>query len=198
MPYFLFSYAGMLAWNAFSTTLTKSSMCLVGNAQLVSKIYFPRLILPFSTVASALVDFAVGLALIPVLMYLAGIGPSWALLFLPLWLGLLLTLATGIGIWASALAVSYRDVQFIIPVAIQLLLYASPIGYPLSEVPPRLQTIVLLNPLTGALEGFRYALLGRGAVNWTAALYSIACALAVLVVGAISFKRMERRFADVI
>jgi lipopolysaccharide transport system permease protein len=198
VPYFLFSYAGMLAWTAFSSTLTKSSTCLVGNSQLISKIYFPRLILPLSTVASALVDFAVGLALIPVLMFVAGIGPSWSLLLLPLWLLLLLTLAAGIGLWASALSVSYRDVQFIIPVAVQFLLYGSPIAYPLSAVPPHLRTAMLLNPLSGLLDAFRHSLLGRGEMNWGAVAYSATFAIVVLVAGAISFKRMERRFADVI
>ena len=198
LPYFVFSYAGLLAWNAFSGTLTKASGAMVGNAPLVSKVYFPRLVLPLSSVPSSLIDFAVGLALMVVLMAIYRITPGVGLLLLPVWLLLLLMFAVGLGLMAGALMVSYRDVQYILPVLIPFFLYASPVGYALSAVPPRLRTAFMLNPLSGLLEGFRWSLLGRGEMHWTWAAYSVAAAAITLLAGIAVFKRMERRFADVI
>lgn len=200
LPYFLFSYAGLLAWNAFSTTLTKSSTCLIGNAQLISKVYFPRVILPFSTVPSALIDFAVALALLAVLMPAWGVAPGLGLLLLPLWLFLILLLAVGSGLITSALTVSYRDVQYILPVLTQFLLYASPVAYSVNQVPQSYRAAYFLNPLSALLEAFRRSLLGPagGELHWGYLAYSAALCIAVFVIGLYSFKRMERRFADVI
>lgn len=200
IPYFLFSYAGLLAWNAFSTILTKSSMCLVGNAQLVSKVYFPRVILPFSTIPSALIDFAVALALMGVFLPVWQLVPGAGILLLPLWLGLILLLATGAGLIASALTVSYRDVQYILPVVVQFLLYASPVAYAVAQVPARLRAFYYLNPLSGLLEAFRWSLLGPagGELRWQYLAYSGGFSVALFLIGLFSFKTMERRFADVI
>ena len=198
LPYFLFSYAGLLAWNAFHSTLSKASTSLVGNAQLVSKVYFPRLALPLSTVLSTVLDFVIGLALLAVLMAAYRVAPTPAVLLLPLWFVLVVLLATGLGLFASALTVSYRDVQYILPVIIPFLLYASPVGYSVSAVPHNLRPLFLLNPLTGLLEAFRWSVFGTAAPAWGGVLYSALAAAAVFVAGTYAFKNMERRFADVI
>ena len=200
IPYFLFSYAGLLAWNVFSTILTKSSTCLIGNAQLISKSYFPRVILPLSTVPSALIDFGVALAVLIVLMPVYGIIPDVRMLLLPAWLSLIVLLAVGCGLIASALTVSYRDVQYILPVITQLLLYASPVAYAVVAVPARFRFLYSLNPLSGLLEAFRWSLLGRaaGVVGLGELAYCAAFSIAVFLAGVFFFNSMERRFADVI
>lgn len=202
LPYFLFSYAGLLGWNLFSTTLTKSSGCLVGNAHLISKVFFPRLILPLSVIPSVMVDFLVALAMMVVLMFVYHVVPAAGLLFLPLWMAILLLLALGIGLCTAALTVSYRDVQYILPVMMQILMYASPIAYGLKyamqRVPAKWQAIYLLNPLSTPLEAFRASLLNTGwpPISWLA--YSMAMSVIVFALGAFTFKRMEKKFADVI
>ena len=198
VPYFVFSYAGLLGWNAFNSTLSKVSGSMVGNAGLISKIYFPRLILPLSTVFSTLIDFGVALGMMAGLLIAYGITPGIGLLLLPVWLLLILMLAMGIGLFTSALMVSYRDVGFILPVLMQFLLYASPIAYALSAVPKNLRTVYFLNPLSGLLEAFRWSLLGRGQMEAGTLVYSAAVSLGVFLLGAFSFKKMERKFADVI
>ena len=198
VPYFVFSFAGLLGWNAFSTTLTKSSTCLLQNTNLVSKIYFPRLVLPLSTVFSSLIDFAVALVLMVVLLVTYHIAPHIGLLLLPVWLLLLLMMALGFGMVASALTTSYRDVQYVLPVLTQFLLYACPIAYSVSAVPAKLRLIYDLNPLSGLLEAFRWSLLGRGDIQWPMIGYSAACTVVVFLWGAFAFRKMERKFADVI
>ena len=198
VPYFAFAYAGMLAWNAFSSTLTKVSGSLVGNQALISKIFFPRLVLPLSTLGSTLVDFAVALGMMAVILAIVGIAPGWGVLMLPVWLVVALLLATGIGLAAAALMVSYRDVAYVLPVATQLLLYASPIAYAVSSVPTSLRFAVDVNPLTGLLEGFRWSLLRTAAPTTGAVTYSAAASLVAFLLGALVFTRMERKFADVI
>ena len=198
IPYLVFSYAGLLAWNAFNSTLTKSSMCLVGNANLVSKVFFPRLVLPLSTVFSTLIDFAVALVVMVVLMIVNHIAPHLGILLLPLWLLLIVLLSVGLGLYASALMVSYRDIQYVLPVVTGFLLYASPVAYAYSAVPARWQAVFALNPLTGLLEAFRWSLLGVGTLNWGMVGYSTAVTVVVFLFGALAFKSMERKFADVI
>ncbi len=198
LPYFLFSYAGLLAWNAFSGTLGKASTVLLGNANLVSKIYFPRLILPLSTVFSTLLDFGVALVMMAVLMVIFGVVPHIGILLLPVWLLLILMTAIGLGLFTSALAVSYRDVQYILPVLIQFGLYATPVAYAVSAVPQDLRPWYFLNPLSGLLEAFRWSLLGVGSLPIGYVLYSAAMAIGLFFIGLFAFRRMERRFADVI
>jgi lipopolysaccharide transport system permease protein len=195
---FLSTYTGLLAWNAFSSTLTKASGCLVQNSGLISKVFFPRLVLPLSTLLATLVDFLVGLAVLAVLMVFYKTPPSFAILLMPLWLALILMLATGCGLYASALMVSYRDVQHMLPVIIPFLLYASPVAYPVSQVPLRYRDWYDLNPLSGLLDAFRWSLLGGGMPEWRAAGWGAAAALAALAGGIYAFKKMERSFADVI
>jgi lipopolysaccharide transport system permease protein len=198
VPYFAFAFAGMLAWNTFSQALTRMSGSLVGNSTLISKIFFPRLVLPFSTLGAVMIDFGVALVMMVVVWILAGIAPGWSLLTLPLWIAALLLLASGIGLLAAALMVSYRDVQFVLPVATQILLYASPVAYSLSAVPDSAQTLFQLNPLTGLLEGFRWALLDVGELRVWPTAWTAICAVVLFLLGSFNFTRMERKFADVI
>ena len=203
MPPFLFSFVGMLAYSAFNSTLSKVSSSLVGNAQLISKIYFPRLVLPLSTVFSTLLDFAVGLGLLAVLMLMFFVAPSPMIVFLPVFLLLILMLAVGCGLVAAALTVSYRDVQYIVPVLMQFVLYASPIAYAAVGVQDKLPEwarplYFLLNPLASLIEAFRWSVFGRGEVAWSYVAYSAVVAVVVFVGGALIFKKMERKFADVI
>ncbi|MBV9471211.1 MAG: ABC transporter permease, partial [Abitibacteriaceae bacterium] len=141
IPYFVFSYAGLLGWNVFSNTLTKCSTVLIQNSQLISKVFFPRLVLPLSTVFSTLIDFGVALGMMVVLMVLYRVAPSAGLILLPVWLILISLLALGVGLYAAALTVSYRDIQYIIPVVIQFLLFGSPVAYAVPHLREPLRTI---------------------------------------------------------
>ena len=198
VPYFVFAYVGMMCWTLFSQTLTKSAGSLVGNAALVSKIFFPRLVLPFSTVGSTMVDFSVSLAMGVVVVLVGGVTPGWALVTLPLWIALALLLASGAGLVAAALMVQYRDVGQILPVAMQLLLYATPIAYSLSAVPESAQLLVQLNPLTGIVDGFRWAAIDTTPPSLPSAVWSATASVVMFVAGRYVFTRKERKFADVI
>lgn len=202
VPYLLFALAGLLGWQLFATSLTQVTNCLVANAQLVSKVWFPRLALPLSTVPVALLDFAVGGVVLAALLAAEGAAPPAALVLLPVWTLLLLALGLGLGLFGAALAVSYRDVQRMLPVATQLLLYASPVAYSAAaveeRVPPAALALYLANPLAPLLEAFRWSLLGTAPPP--AGPLAAACAVALLLplAGALYFQRSERRFADVI
>ncbi len=198
IPYFIFSYAGLLAWNAFSATLTRASGCVVQNSHLVSKVFFPRLILPLSVIFSTVVDFVVALIMLLVLMAIDRVPLSRGVLLLPVWFALVLLLAVGIGFFCSALLVVYRDVQYVLPVLLQFGLYASPVAYSLSAVPTRFRSLYFLNPLTGLLEAFRWSLFGQGEMRWGFVVYSAFVTFIVFICGALVFRRMEPRFADVI
>ena len=197
-PYLLFTFAALTGWNLFSGILTRASGCLVGNSNLVSRVYFPRLILPLSVMPAALVDFLVSLGMFAVLLVVYHVAPVGATITLPFWILLLCAGALGAGLVAAALMVEYRDVQFVLPVAVQLLLYASPVAYAAARVPPEWRSLYYLNPLAAAIEGLRWSLLGTdpppaGAVAWSAGVASLAVAAGIIV-----FRRMERGFADVI
>jgi lipopolysaccharide transport system permease protein len=196
---FVISFAGMVGWQVFGSTLSKVSLSMVGNAQLVSKVYFPRLILPLSTLGSTLIDLCVSLGLMAVVCGAYAIVPGWTLMTLPFWILLLVAASLGLGLIAGALTVSYRDVQFALPVLIPFMMYASPVAYAVGQVPARYQhTLYLANPLVSLIEGFRWSLLGGAAPPAWAIAYSAASATIWLLIGAAVFKRMERRFADVI
>ena len=203
-PYFIFAYAGQLGWQAFSSTLNKASSCLVGNSQLVSKVFFPRLVLPLSTVFSTLIDFGVALIMMFVLLGITHIMPTLAILTLPVWMLLILMVAMGLGMLAAAMMVSYRDVQYILPVLTNFLLYGSPliysVGFIMKGLPAQYHAFYMLNPLASLLEGLRWSLLGATAPvpDWNWAIYAAFCAVGVFIWGAFGFKKMERRFADVI
>ena len=198
--FFLFSFTGLLAWNVFSGTLSKASLSMVGNAYLVSKVYFPRLILPFSSTISTLLDFCVSLGILAVLLVIYGVCPGWPILLLPVWVALILCFALGAGLITAALTVDYRDVQHVLPIVIPFLLYASPVAYDVSQVPARFQqAFYLLNPLAGLIVGFRWSVLGTSSpppIRY--AVWSAALAVGLLLFGAAVFRRTERKFADVI
>lgn len=198
VPYFAFAYAGLMSWNLFTSTLTGANDSLIGNAHLITKIYFPRLILPLSGIPSAFLDFSVAAILMTIIMFAYDIEPHIGLLLLPLWLAILVMLATGIGLWTGALAVKYRDIKYIVPVMIQMLLFASPIAYAATAVPTEFQTYYYLNPIAGLMDAIRWSILGTTQVAWWAVGYSATFGVIVLIVGAIMFRRMEREFADVI
>lgn len=198
IPYFIFSLTGMVAWTAFSQMLTRASGSLVAAIGMVQKVYFPRLLLPLSTLLSTLVDVGVSLVLLGALLAVTAIWAGLPILTLPLWLALLIATGLGLGMLATALMVRYRDVQYVLPVATQLLLFATPVAY-LVPAGAGLTTLVLdLNPLTGMFEGVRWALLGTAAPSTWLAAYSFVAGLVALGVGLLVFTRMEREFADVI
>jgi lipopolysaccharide transport system permease protein len=204
IPTLLFMYVGLLGWNLFSGALTRSSGCLIGNSTLISKIFFPRLVLPFSSVASVLLDFAVASLMLVVLMIVYRYPPSIAIISLPIWILMLMMMSMGIGLITAALTVSYRDVQYVLPIFVQILMYGSPVAFSLrtaiKHVPGKFQFLYLLNPLVGPLEALRFSLLGTAWSSQLAfsLLYSAAMSIVLLLIGAFSFKKMERKFADVI
>lgn len=195
-PYVIFAYAGLLAWNLFSSVVLKAASSLVANAALVSKIFFPRLLLPFSAAISSLLDFAIGLVAGAVLL-LAQSQPLAASPLLLLVLALVLVLALGLGLLCSALAVAYRDVLHLLPVALQLLLYASPVGYAITAIPAEWRDLYVLNPLAPLIDSFRAALLG-GPIDVRALVSAAAISVVVFLAGLVTFRRRERQFADVI
>jgi lipopolysaccharide transport system permease protein len=198
VPYFLFSLAGMLVWGLFSGAATRGSASLVANQALVSKVFFPRLVVPLSTTVSVTVDFAVGLVTALVLLVLLGVGVGPPLLLLPIWTLMALLLGSGFGIAASALMVKYRDIAYVLPWLFQVLLYASPVGYPLSAVPTSLRPFFEINPVTWLLEAFRWSLLGTPAPPLWQIIGLPVAAVVVMTGGLVVFQRFEREFADVI
>ncbi len=204
MPPFLFSFTGLLGYNLFNNTITRSSTCLIGNSQLITKVFFPRLILPFSVVPAVLIDFAVAAGLMVLLMigYHGKIHTTvpWvpSLLLVPVWLVILTVLAMGTGLCAAALTVRYRDIQYIVPFVLQVLLYATPIAYSVSKVSPTIKAIYTLNPLTALIRGVDWSLLGTPAPSIGGVAYGVVAAAALFVIGAFGFRRMEKQFADVI
>jgi len=195
-PYLLFSLAALTGWNFFSSILTRASASLIQNPQLVTRVYFPRLILPLAVVPAALVDLAVTTVAFLGIALAQGRPPAATIVALPLVLVLLGTLALGTGFAAAALTVRYRDVQYLLPVAIQLALFASPVGYSSSAVPPQWQSLYYANPLAAPLELMRWSLLGTPAPTFNRIAYSIAVALGLWLAGTWIFRRIEQSFAD--
>ncbi|HEX9484775.1 MAG TPA: ABC transporter permease [Gemmatimonadaceae bacterium] len=198
-PYFLFVFAGFLGWTAFQNTLQRCSISLIGNTTLVTKVYFPRIMLPASSVLASVLDFAIGaVILLAVLAVRGSFPPLTSLLLVPLLLFLLQCLALGMGLFAASLTVRFRDVTYILPFLIQLLLYASPVAYGVAVVPDRLRRFYLLNPVAPLLDAMRAALLGKGDVHWKAVGVSGIVSLAVLAAGTLYFLYQDRLNADVI
>jgi lipopolysaccharide transport system permease protein len=198
VPYFFISYAGLVSWNLFGASITRISGSMLANANLIRKVYFPRLILPLGTVPSALLDFALGIILLAVLAPLFGLPVGWGLLLVPLCVFILCAVAIGIGVAAAALSVSYRDVQHIIPLIVQLLMYGSPVGYPVSAVPEKYLFWYMLNPLAAPIDTIRWAFTGVGNPNPHDLIYSSVAAVVILLAGLWIFWISERKFADVI
>ena len=197
VPYPVFVFAGVLAWTFFSGAVTSSGNSLVGNSHLITKIYFPRFIIPIAAVGARLVDFAIAFVILAGMMIYYGVPPTRNLLLLPALVALITLFVLGVGMWTSALNVKYRDVGIVLPVLIQLWMFASPVVYPLSLVPEGWRKVYALNPLVGIITGFRAALLGQE-FHWTALALSTALTLALLVWAAYYFRRVERTFADIV
>jgi homopolymeric O-antigen transport system permease protein len=198
LPYSIFAFAGLLPWNYFAQAVSRSGASLVGNAGLISKVYFPRLIVPLSATVAPLVDFVIGFLALTGMMIWFSVVPSWRWLALPLFLIFALHTALAVGLWLAALNVRYRDVAHTIPFLVQFWMFASPVAYPGSLVPEKWRLLYGLNPMAGVIEGFRWCLLGTGSLDARVLAASAATVLVLLWGGAVFFKRMERTFADVV
>lgn len=202
VPYFIFSLTGMAAWTFFSAVLNASSMVMVANSHLVSKIYFPRLVLPIASAFQPAVNLGVSSLLVVAMFLFYGVAPGWPILLAPVWLLVMLMLALGFGFACCSVMVHYRDLRFVIPVVIQFLLYASPVGYSVAavkeKVPEWVASFYLLNPVASLLEAFRWSVLGTGQIEPGWLGYSVVVSLAVFFGGAFLLRRSERKFADVI
>jgi lipopolysaccharide transport system permease protein len=197
VPYPLFVLAALLPWTLFAEGITRSTNSMITNANIMTKVYFPRLIMPFSGVLSPLVDFIVAFSILIVMMAFYGFIPTLNIVFLPLFILLALATSLGIGLWLSALNVQYRDFQYTIPFMIQLGLFASPVVYPASLVPESVRFLYGLNPMAGVIEGFRWALLGTE-MPGAMILVSVGMVIVLLVSGAFYFRKMEQYYADVV
>ncbi|MCC6445393.1 MAG: ABC transporter permease [Armatimonadetes bacterium] len=198
IPYPIFSYTALLPWNYFSQALSRGGVSLVGSSGLISKVYFPRLIIPLSSVITPLVDFLLAFAILIGMMVWFRFTPTLGVLALPLFILLAMMTALAIGLWSCALHVQYRDVGYLIPFVIQIWMYATPVAYPLSLVPDRWKLLYSLNPMVGVVEGFRWAMLGRTIPDIGLMAVSGSVVLVLLFTGLLYFKRMERTFADII
>ena len=198
IPTFVFTLAAMLAWNLFNGALGKSSASMVSNQSLVQKVFFPRLLVPASSLASIVLDFIVGFALLVVMMLVFGVTPGWQVLLLPVWVLLILLLGLGFGLAAAAYMVKYRDVGYVLPWVLQVLMYASPLAYSLSAVPDNLRWLFEINPVTWFLEVFRWSALGTPIPPvWQLVALAVAAPL-VFLIGTLIFQKNEREFADFI
>ncbi|MBA2527498.1 MAG: ABC transporter permease [Pyrinomonadaceae bacterium] len=197
IPYPIFAYVGLLPWTFFQTAVTNSSNSLVGSSNLITKVYFPRMIIPGAAVGAGLVDFAIAFIILVGLMVYYGVAATWNIMMLPALVVLITLLALSIGMCMSALNVKYRDIRYALPFLIQLWMFCSPIIYPSSLVPGKWRWVLVLNPLTGIIEGFRSSLLNRE-FDWTALGVSTVITLFLLVYSAYAFRRMEKSFADIV
>ena len=198
LPYPIFIFSALLPWNLFASALTRGSASVVDNTQLVSKVYFPRLILPLSGVLSPVADFAVAFGILIGMMVWFGTSPTWGILALPLLVLLAILTALAIDIWLSALNVRYRDVGYTVPFLVQIWMFISPVTYPVSLVPEKWRLLYSLNPMAGVVEGFRWALLGKQSPDFAVITASAVMMFTLLITGIVYFKHTERTFADVI
>jgi len=198
LPYPVFVYAGLLPWNYFAASLSGASGSIVGNTNLITKVFFPRLLIPLGSVATPAVDFFIALLVLVGLMFGYGISPDWHLVLLPFFLLMALLTSLGIGLWLATVNVRYRDVPYVIPFMTQIWMYASPIIYPVTLLPSKWQWVLSLNPLTGVIEGFRWSLLGQHRPALLVLLVSAGVGVALTVSGLAYFRRVERGFADIL
>ena len=197
VPYSIFIMAALVPWTFFASGAANSGNSLIGNAHLISKVYFPRMIIPAASVLAGAIDMLVTCGALAVMMVVARVAVSWIVLILPLVVVVAALFTLGIGLWLSAMNVEYRDVRVVVPFLLQLWLYATPVAYPLSVLPAWARPIALANPMTAVVETFRSALFGRP-INWWNFAYACAVTAAVLISGAFYFRRSERRFADIL
>lgn len=198
IPYPIFTYAALVPWTFFSQGLSQASNSLVGSANLIKKVYFPRLCVPIAAVTSGLIDFAIAFTMLIVMMLYYGIFPGVKVIWLPVMLLLTLITSLGVSLWLSALNVHFRDVRHIIPFLTQLWLFATPIAYPSSLLSEPWRTFYSINPMVGVVEGFRWALLGAETAPGPMVMVSFLAAMAILVSGIFYFRRLEKTFADVV
>ena len=198
-PYAILVFAAMLPWQFFSTALSSCSESLIANSNLLTKVYFPRLIVPAAAVITSFVDFLVSFVILAGLMVWFQWMPSWRLLTLPLWVAVAFAASMGAGLWLASLNVQYRDFRYVVPFLVQFGLYVSPVGFSSSIVPAKWQLLYSLNPMVGVIEGFRWAIIGKGAtINPSGFWLSIGIVVLLAITGLRQFRRMEQRFADVI
>jgi len=198
VPYPIFSYTALIPWTLFSKALQDASRSLVQSSHMITKVYFPRMILPLSSVLAGVVDFLIAFLVLIGMMVFYGIFPTSNIWLLPLFVLLALVTAIGVGLWLSALNVLYRDINYVLPFLTQLWMFLTPIAYPSSIVPRQFQTLYALNPMAGVVEGFRWVLLGSGQPPGVMTLVSGLAAIVLLISGMFYFRRMERLFADMV
>lgn len=197
-PYAVFSLVALVPWTFFTTALTGSSNSLVSSTNLITKVYFPRLVIPVAPVLAGLVDFAIAFIMLLVVMLAYGVTPGReAVVVVPVAMLATIATATGVGCWLAALNIQYRDVKYVTPFLVQVWMYGSPVVYSLNLVPVRFRTVYALNPMTGVIEAFRRSLLRSGATDWSLIGISGAIGAVLLITGALYFRRVERVFADV-
>ncbi|HTY14992.1 MAG TPA: ABC transporter permease [Methanoregulaceae archaeon] len=197
VPYPLFAFTALLPWTLFAEGMSRSTLSMVQNANIMTKVYFPRLIMPVASILSPLVDFIVAFGLLVILMIYYGVVPTINVIFLPLLIIFAMMTSLSVGLWLSALNVQYRDFQYTVPFLIQIWMFASPVVYPASMIPQSWQWLYALNPMTGVIEGFRWALLGTSAPG-TTILISFGVVMFLIVTGMFYFRRMEQYFADIV
>jgi lipopolysaccharide transport system permease protein len=198
IPYPLFSFAAMMPWLYFSNALANATNSVVLNSGLLTKVYFPRLVLPLASVASGLADLVIQFVLLLGLMFWYGVAPSWTILVMPLFVFECMIVSLALGLWLTALNVKYRDIGHLVPFLIQIWMYMTPIVYSSSLVPERWRALYSLNPLVGVIDGFRWAVLGQSAPNWQMLAISSAVVLLLVISGLFYFRRVEQTFADII
>ena len=197
LPYPLFVYAGLVPWTFFANSVTSSGNSLIMNPNLITKVYFPRMIIPAAAVGAGLIDFTIAFLLLIGMMLFYGTFPAWGIVLLPVFIVLMAGVAFGVGMWLAALNVKYRDVRYALPFLIQMWMFATPIIYPSSLVPDQWRWALALNPLTGIVEGYRAALFG-GALDWGMLGISTVITLVVFFSCAFVFRRMEKQFSDIV
>lgn len=199
VPYPILVFAALLPWQLFASGFSDAGNSLVSNANMISKVYFPRIIVPVSSVAVSLLDFLISATLLIAIMVWYGFSPDWKILTLPLFLVLAVVTAMGAGLWTAALSVKYRDFRFIVPFLVQLGLYVSPIGFSSAVVPTEWRLLYSMNPMVGVIDGFRWAILGDNAsVYWEGFMLSLTVSFIILACGIRYFRKVESSFADVI
>lgn len=198
-PYALMVFAAMLPWTLFATSLSDASNSLISSATLISKVYFPRVIVPIATIVTALADFLFSVVILLALMAYYRVAPGWSMLLMPVFVFLTLLASLGPGLWLSALNVKYRDFRYVIPFVVQFGLYISPVGFSSNVVPPRWRLLYSLNPMVGIIDGFRWCVLGGASpIHWPGLASSLAVVAAFLWLGIRQFRKTERTFADVV
>jgi lipopolysaccharide transport system permease protein len=197
VPYPLFTFAALVLWTLFANSISQSASSLVGSANLIKKVYFPRLVLPLSTVGAGLVDFVVALVTLGAMVTYYGVLPDWRVVFAPAFVFLCLFTSLGAGLWLSALNVQFRDIKHTLPFLVQFWLFATPVAYPSTLVPEQWRAVYGLNPMVGVIEGFRWSLFGTRPAPGPMTLVSLVVGLSMLISGLYFYRRMERTFADV-